>query len=115
MDPIRRKLSFVLTEAAHKGIKALDPQSPCAKELNGIEDFDAIITEEIEKVCNAATLTEITKILFLTRRMKKTSGQKREPIKSQLKKIAEQVVTRAESQLGPLTLPETCQHLLLEL
>jgi len=97
MDPIRRKLSFVLTEAAHKGIKALDPQSPCAKELNGIEDFDAIITEEIEKV------------------MKKTSGQKREPIKSQLKKIAEQVVTRAESQLGPLTLPETCQHLLLEL
>jgi len=47
--------------------------------------------------------------------MKKTSGQKREPIKSQLKKIAEQVVTRAESQLGPLTLPETCQHLLLEL
>jgi len=115
MDPIRRKLSSFLTEAAHKDIKALDPQSPCAKELSGIENVDAIIAEEIEKICNAATLTEITKILFLTRRMKKTSGRKRETIKSELKKIAEQVVTRAESQLGPLTLPETCQHLLLEL
>ena len=115
MDPIRRKLSSFLTEAAHKGIKALEPQLPCAKELNGIEDVDAIIAEEIEKICNAATLTEITRILFLTRRMKKTSGQKRETIKTELKKIAEQVVTRAESESGPLSLPETCRHLLLEL
>ena len=88
---------------------------PCAKELDRIEDVDAIIAEEIEKICNAATLTEITKILFLTRRMKKTSGQKRETIKTELKKIAEQVVTRAESESGPLSLPETCRHLLLEL
>jgi len=115
MDPIRRKLSSLLTEAARKGIKALEPQLPCTKELNGIEDVDAIIAEEIENICNAATLTEITKILFLTRRMKKTSGQKREAIKNHLKKIAEQIVTRAESESGPLRLPETCRHLLLEL
>jgi hypothetical protein len=115
MDPIRRKLSSFLTLAAHKGIKALEPQLPCAKELDGIEDVDAIIAEEIEKICNAATLTEITKIFFLTRRMKKTSGQKRETIKTELKKIAEQVVTRAESESGPLSLSETCRHLLLEL
>ena len=115
MDPIRRKLSSFLTEAAHKDIKALEPQLPCAKELNGIEDVDAIIAEEIEKICNAATLIEITKNLFLTRRMKKTSGQKGETIKTELKRIAEQVVTRAESKSGPLSLPETCRHLLLEL
>ena len=115
MDPVRRKLSSFLTEVARKSIKALKPPSPCAKELSGIEDVDAIIAEEIEKICNAATLAEITKILFLTRRMKKTSGQKREAIKSQLKKIAEEVVTRAESQSGPLTLPQTCRHLLSEL
>jgi hypothetical protein len=115
MDPVRRKLSSFLTEAARKGIKTLEPQSPCAKELNGIEDVDTIIAEEIEKICNAATLAEITKILFLSRWMKKTSGQKRETIKSQLKKIAEEVVTRAESQVGHLTLPQTCRHLLLEL
>ena len=115
MDPIRRKLSSFLTEAAHKGIKALEPQLPCAKELDGIEDVDAIIAEEIEKICNTATLTEVTRILFLTRRMKKTVGQKGETIKIELKKIAEQVVTRAESESGPLSLPETCRHLLLEL
>ena len=115
MNPVRRKLSSFLTEAARKGIKALEPQLPCAKELNGIKDVDVTIAEEIEKICNAATLAEITKILFLSRRMKKTSGQKREVIKNQLKKIAEEVVTRAESQVGPLTLPQTCRHLLLEL
>ena len=115
MDPIRRKLSSFLTEAARKGIKALGPQSPCAKELNGIEDVDATIAEDIEKICNAAKLAEITKILFLARRMKKTSGQKKEAVKTQLKKIAEQVVKRAESQSGPLILPETCRHLLLQL
>jgi len=115
MEPIRKKLSSLLIEAAHKDIKALDPQSPCAKQLSQIENVDTIIAEEIERICNAATLTEITKILFLTRRTKKTSGQKREAIKSQLKKIAEQVVTRVESESGPLRLPETCRHLLLSL
>lgn len=115
MDPIRQKLSSFLTEVAHKGIKNLKPPSPCAEELSGVKNIDATIAEEIEKICNAATLAEITKILFLTRRMKKASGQKREALKSQLKKIAEEVVTRAESQAGPLTLPQTCRHLLLQL
>ena len=115
MEPIRKKLISLLINDANEEIKALDPQSQCAKELSQIEDVDAIIAEEIEKVCNAATLAEITKTLFLSRRMKKTSGQEREAIKSQLKKIAEEVVTRAESQVGPLTLPQTCRHLLLEL
>ena len=115
MGPIRRKLSSFLTEAAHKGIKALEPQSPCAKELNGIEDVDTIIAEEIEKICNAATLAEITKILFLTRRMKKASGQKREIIKNDLRKIAEALVVRVEKESGQLKLPETCRHLILNL
>jgi len=115
MDPIKQKLSSLLTEAAREDIKALDPQSPCAKQLSQIENIDAVIAEEIENICNAATLTEITKILFLTRRIKKASGQRREAMKSQLKKIAEQVVTKVESQSGPLSLPETCRHLLLSL
>ena len=115
MDPVRRKLSSFLTEAARKGIKTLEPQSPCAKELNGIEDVDTIIAEEIEKICNAATLAEITKILFLTRRMKKASGQKREIIKNDLRKIAEALVVRVEKESGQLKLPETCRHLILNL
>lgn len=104
-----------MIEAALEQVEALDSASLCAQELSKIYDVNRVLKEEIRRLCAAATLSEITKVLFLTRQMKKTSGQKREPIKSQLKKIAEQVVTRAESQLGPLTLPETCQHLLLEL
>ena len=115
MDPIRRKLSSFLNEAAHKGIKAFEPHSPCAEELNAIEDVDAVIAKEIEKICAVAALAEITKVLFLTRQIKKTSGQKKEAIKNELKKIAEQMVARVESQSGPLSLPETCRHLILQL
>ena len=115
MEPIRKKLSSLLIKTANKEMKALDPQSQCAEELAEIENVDAIIAEEIEKICKVATLGEITRILLLAARLKKASGQKREAIKSQLKKIAEEVLKRAESQVGPLTLPKTYRHLLLEL
>jgi len=108
-------MSSLLTNAASNGIKALDPQSQCAKELGKIHDVDRVIKKEIEKICSAATLAEITKILLLVARLKKTSGQKKESIKSNLKRIAEQLVTRVETESGPLRLPKTCRHLLLEL
>ena len=82
------------------------------EQLSEIEDVDAIIAEEIEKICETATLAEITKILFLTRRMKKTSGQKRKIVKSDLKKIAEVLVTRTEAESGPLKLPQSCRLIL---
>ena len=113
MDPIRRKLSSFLTEAAHKGAKALEPQSPCARELSEIKDVDAIIAEEIEKICNAATLTEITKNLFLMRRMEKTSGRKQETIRKNFQEMAEVLVTRAEAESGPSKLPQSCRQVLL--
>ena len=113
MNPIRRKLSSFLIETAHEGINALDPQSPCAKELSEIADADAAIAEDSEKICQAATLPEITRILFLAARLRKTSGQKRNRIKSDLKKIAETLITRAEANSGPLKLPQSCRHVLL--
>ena len=115
MDPIRQKLSLLLTETARNRIGALEPGCPCAEELSKIDELDDIIIREAEKLCSSATLSQITRILYLAGRIKKTSGHKRENIKSQLKKIAEQIVTRAESQSGPLSLPETCRHLLLDL
>ena len=117
MDPIRRKLSSFLTEAAHKGIKNLDSQSPCAKELSKIEDDDIndVIAEEIKRICEAAALAEVAKIFFLTYRLKKTSGQKREIIKNDLRKIAEALVVRVEKNSGQLKLPETCRNLILNL
>ena len=115
MNPIERKLSSLLTEVARKEIEVLDPESPCAKELSKIHDVDRVITEEIEKISNAATLAEITKILLLAARLKKRPGQKKESAKSELKRIAEQLVTRVETESGPLRLPATCCHLLSNL
>jgi hypothetical protein len=43
MKPIRNKLIFLLILVAHKDVKALRPQSPCAKQLREIENLDEII------------------------------------------------------------------------
>ena len=113
MDAIRRKLSSFLLETAHKDINALDPQSPCAKQLSEIENVEAIIAEEIKRICEAATLAEITRILFLTARLNKTSGRKKETIEKNLKKITEVLVTRVETESGQLKLPQSCRRIFL--
>jgi len=112
MELIRKKLSSLLIKAANKEMKALDPQSQCAKELTEIKNVDTIIVEEIEKICKAATLGEITRILLLVARLKTTSGQKREAIKNDIKKVAKKLVTRAEAESGSLKLPQSCRHIL---
>ena len=113
MDIVRRTLRSFLTRAAHKGIKALDPQCQCAKQLGEIEDVELVIAEEIETICRVATLPEITRIFLLTARLKKTEPQKREAIKTSLKKTANILAARIESQSGPLRLPKACRYLLL--
>ena len=114
MNLIKRKVSSFLTEVARKEIEALDPESPCAKELSKIE-ADDIIAEDIKKMCNVATLAETTRALLLVTRLKKASGQEKEAIKSNLNTIAERLVTRVEAESGRLRLPKACHHLLLEL
>jgi len=113
MNPARHRLSAFLIKTAHKGMNSLEPQSECAKALSKIKDVDAVITETVEKICQAATLAEITKFLFLVARLKTTSGQKREAIKNDIKKIAEALVARVEAKSGPLNLPQACRLILL--
>lgn len=113
MNLIRRKAFSLLTEAAYNQIEALCPQSPQTKELNEIEDVNAIIAEEIEKICNAATLAEITKAILLVRRLKKAPVHEKEIIKSELDSIAEKLVTRVETKSGPLRLSKDYRHLFL--
>jgi len=115
MNPIRRKMASFLNEAAHKEIEALDPDSPYAKELNQIGDVDTVIAEEIEKICNIATLGEITKTLLLVRRLKTASLREKEAVESKLRKIAEELVRRVETESGGLRIPNACRHLLLYL
>ncbi|GAG32293.1 unnamed protein product [marine sediment metagenome] len=113
MEPIRKKLSSLLIKAANKKLKALDPQSQCAKKLAEIENVDTIVVEEIEKICKVATLGEITRFFLLVARLKTTSEQKREAIKGDIKKIAKKLVSRVESESGTLRLPQSCFHILL--
>ena len=109
MNPVRRMLSSLLIEAAHKNIDGLDAQSACAKELREIEDVDAVITETAEKICQAATSIEISKIIFLAAQLTGTTGQKRETTKNDLKKIADVLIERVEAESGPLKLPQSCR------
>jgi len=102
-----------LIGAVHKAIKTLDPQSPCAIQLSDIENLDEIIVEEIEIICKAAVFNEIERILFLVARLKKTSGPKKESIISDIKKMAEVLVTRIKAESGPLKLPQSCRFIFL--
>ncbi|MHC4104126.1 MAG: hypothetical protein ACYSR9_04240 [Planctomycetota bacterium] len=115
MNPIRRKMASFLTEAAHKEIEALDMDCPCAKEMSKLDDVDNTIAEEVNKLCDAATLREISKTVLLVGRLKKASLQEKEAIESELRKIAEELVRRVEAKSGPSRLRETCRGLLLDI
>jgi len=115
MESIREKLKSLLINAVRKGIKTLDPQSQYAKELAEIEDVDTIIAEEIEKICNVFTRGEITRILLLATRLKMTSGQKREVIINDIKKVARSVLVRTEAESGPLKIPQSCRRIIFDI
>jgi hypothetical protein len=112
MEPIRKKLSSLLIKAANKEVEDLNLQSQCAKELAEIENVDTIEVEEIEKICKVATMGEITRNFLLVARLKTTSGQKREAIKNDIKKIAKKLVSRVEAESGALRLSQSCFHIL---
>ena len=109
MNPIRRKMASLLTEAVREEIEALSPESPYAKELNEIED--AVVAEEIEKVCKAATLGEITRISLLISRLKRVNENEKEKITDQLNSIAGKLIKRVEDKTGPLKLSKVCLEL----
>ena len=113
MNLIRRKMASLLTEAVRKEIEALSPESPYAKELNEIED--AVVAEEIEKVCKAATLGEITRISLLISRLKRVNENEKEKITDQLNSIAGKLIKSVESKAGPLKLSKVCLELFSEL
>ncbi len=115
MNPIRRKAISSVTEAAYKEIEALDPESVCAKHLSEIEDVDAVIAEDVGKICKAATLGEMAKAFMYEKQLKRASGQEKKRIEEELNDVAEQIVRRAESKSGPLRLSKVYEHLFSEL
>ena len=111
---LRQKMASFLTDAALRGMKALDANSSCAKALKKI-DVENVLNEDINRICEAMSLAEIAKILSLAVKLKTSSQETSGAIKSDIKKIAEEVVTRLERKSGRLKIPEPCRHILLNL
>ncbi len=111
MNAVRRKMASFLTEAVTQEIGAMSPESPYVKELHEIGDIDTIIAEEVDTICNIATLGEITKAFLLVRKLKTASVQKKELTKNDLDQIAEKLVSRVEAESGPLRLSKICRHI----
>ncbi len=113
MNPIRRKLVSLMTEALQQKIEALEPGSPQAQELSTI-DLDKYIKQDIEKVCNSATMAEMMRILFLGGKLRKAIGQERDTIKSDLKVIADLLIARLQRKSITLKLPKSCLDMLFD-
>lgn len=98
-------------DAKKKGIDSLGPDAPYAEELRGAE-AEKIIREDVGKICESISIAEITRVFFLVSRLKAAPKEMLGPAKDELKKIAEEVVARAEDKFGKLKTPEHYRRLL---
>ena len=115
INPLKRTMISFLTDAACKEIECLDAQSPCQAELSEHQQAGDVIRRDIEKICNCAALSEMAKIFALVTRLQHLSEREQEAARVRLKKIAENLMARAENKSGPLDLPQTCHYLLCNL
>ena len=88
MNPLRRRMSAFLMQVVRDGIKKMDPESPCAKEMRKISG-ENIVRTEIDRICGTASVGETTRLLVLAVRLKEaswkeTSGREREDIRSDM-------------------------------
>jgi len=111
MNPLRKKLARFLIDTAKRGIDALDPDSTHARELKKV-NVDAIIREDVAKICATVSVVETTKIFSLYARLQAAPAEKKEPLKGELRKLAQDVVNKAGDRFGKFKIPESCRQLL---
>lgn len=114
MDPIRSKLAELIQAAARKGMEHLDPSSDVARALKGA-DIEAILHDDIRRICEALSFFEITRASFLAARIPMVKSGERGPLKEELKAIAEKAAAKAEAKGGKLRVPDCCRELLFDL
>lgn len=114
MNPLRQKMASFLIDAARKQIKGLNVESVYAKTLERI-DVENMLREDINRVCEAASFIEITRIISLVSQLQAASDENKATIKGDIKKIAEGLVARIERDSGELKISQSCRHLLLNL
>ena len=103
-----------MKEAALKGIKHLDPGSAVARALKGA-DVEAMLHDDIRRICEALSFFEITRASFLAARIATARASELESMKNELKAIAEKAVAKTEAKNGNLKIPDCCRELLFKL
>lgn len=114
MNVLQKKMAEVMRETARKALKKLDPKSPLAKELHSV-DVEAILKQDVERICEALSLFDISRALTLVAQFGVSSPDKRELLKRELKKIAEVSVEKAEAKGVKFDAPVHLRQLLFEL
>lgn len=106
-------MAIFLTEAALAGIKGLDKDSIEARDLRAL-DVDAVLKEDISKICATVTFSETARIFLLIAQLKSGRGDI-ESRKEDLKKIGRTLLERTEKEQGSLKIPPSCRSLLFRL
>ena len=110
----KKQLAFLLAKSAQRGIRALEPQSSCAKALKS-KNIELLVSKDIDKICDVASLSEISKILSLYAWFRIASQGKRDELKDEFKTIADGIIERVEERHGKLNIPDPCRDLLINL
>jgi len=116
MNPMKKRLAESLTEAARKGMEAMDPDNPCARSLQASEsDADAVVAEAIQRICDEISILEAAKLVRLSAMLKSSKAEAADKYKTQIRRLALGIVERVERNTGSLDVPPACRALLLNL
>jgi len=115
MNPIRQKMCSVLTAAVCEAMRADEFASLHAGQPGEEKIDESLIREEVAGICSVATVAEMTKLVFLTARLKDANGREEDVIKGKLNSMAQQLIERTEQQSGPLKLANVYREILLNL
>lgn len=110
---LRNKMADILTDAAHKGLAHIDPNSALGVELGKI-DVEAVLKDDIEKICSHVSFFELTRILALAAQLK-ADEKKQGQMKAELKGIVQPLLERVESNSGKLKIPESLRTMIFNL
>ena len=106
VNPLKQKLISLLTQEALKVLETADSESELVRQLTKDSRLEDVVRSEIEKVCNAATLAQMTKIVSLAARLRSAGPEKRQAIKDELAQIAELLAAKVQAESGPMQMPE---------
>jgi hypothetical protein len=114
MNLIKRKMADFLNKMSKKGMEKMDPKNSCAKSLKN-SDRQALLKEDIERICNEMSILEAGKIFKLATKLMSSDSTNKDMDRKEIKSMASKVLKRVEKKGGKLNLPQQCRDLLMNL